>query len=138
MTIDDKIRDENYNMILTEKQQKYQHSHQVTQFEPTHPLPPPPLHLYKGGGGWGWWGGLTSSNLAIRLGMKYFFQKGRGWKERGRILHFTLIFIKKRNIKMISNLFEFSKSFFEISKHKIRAPFLLVGTNMHILNLDIG
>ena len=39
---------------------------------------------------------------------------------------------------MISNLFEFSKSFFKISKHKIRAPFLLVGTNMHILNLNIG
>ena len=27
MTIDDKIRDENYNMILTEKQQKYQLYH---------------------------------------------------------------------------------------------------------------
>ena len=39
---------------------------------------------------------------------------------------------------MISNLFEFSKSFFKISKHKITAPFLLVGTNIHILNLVIG
>ena len=39
---------------------------------------------------------------------------------------------------MISNLFEFSKSFFKISKHKIKAPFLLVGTNIHTLNLNIG
>ena len=39
---------------------------------------------------------------------------------------------------MISNLLEFSKSFFKISKHKIRAPSLLVGANMHILNLNIG
>ena len=39
---------------------------------------------------------------------------------------------------MISNLFEFSKSFFKISKHKMRAPFLLVWTNMHVLNLNIG
>ena len=39
---------------------------------------------------------------------------------------------------MISNLFEFSKSFFKITKHKIGAPLLLVGTNMHILNLNIG
>ena len=29
MTIDDKMRDKNQNMILTEKQQKYQHYHQV-------------------------------------------------------------------------------------------------------------
>ena len=29
MTIDDKIRDEKYNMILTVKQQKYQHYHQI-------------------------------------------------------------------------------------------------------------
>ena len=29
MTISDKIRDENYNMILTEKQQKYQPYYQV-------------------------------------------------------------------------------------------------------------
>ena len=28
--------------------------------------------------------------------------------------------------------------FFNILKHKIRATFLLVGTNMHILNLNIG
>ena len=27
MTIDDKARDENYNMILTEKQEKRQHYH---------------------------------------------------------------------------------------------------------------
>ena len=27
MTVDDKIRDENFNMILTEKLQKYQHYH---------------------------------------------------------------------------------------------------------------
>ena len=39
---------------------------------------------------------------------------------------------------MISNLFGLSKSFFKISKHKIRAPFLLVGTKMHILNFNIG
>ena len=39
---------------------------------------------------------------------------------------------------MISNLFEFSESFFKISKHEIRAPFVLVGTNMHALNLNIG
>ena len=39
---------------------------------------------------------------------------------------------------MISNLFEFSKSFFKIPKHKMRAPFLLVGANMYILNLNIG
>ena len=32
----------------------------------------------------------------------------------------------------------FSKSFFKIPKHKIRALFLLIGTNMHILNLNIG
>ena len=38
---------------------------------------------------------------------------------------------------MIFNLFELLKSFFKISKHNIRAPFLLVGTNMHILNLNI-
>ena len=29
MTIDEKIRDKNYNTILTEKQQKYQHYHQA-------------------------------------------------------------------------------------------------------------
>ena len=29
MTFDDKIRDENYKMVLTEKQQKYWHCHQV-------------------------------------------------------------------------------------------------------------
>ena len=29
MTTDDKIRDEKYIMILTEKQQKYQHYYQV-------------------------------------------------------------------------------------------------------------
>ena len=29
MTINDEIRYENYNMILTEKQQKYQHYHQA-------------------------------------------------------------------------------------------------------------
>ena len=29
MTIDDKLRDEKLNMILTEKQQKYQHYHQI-------------------------------------------------------------------------------------------------------------
>ena len=29
MTIDNKIRDENYHTILIEKQQKYQHYHQV-------------------------------------------------------------------------------------------------------------
>ena len=40
--------------------------------------------------------------------------------------------------KYLDILFEFSKSFFKISKHKIRAPFLLVGTNMHIMNLNIG
>ena len=34
--------------------------------------------------------------------------------------------------------FEFSKSFFKISKHKIRGPFLPVGTNIHILNHNIG
>ena len=39
---------------------------------------------------------------------------------------------------MISNLIEFSKSFFKISKHKIGAPFLLVGANMDILNLSTG
>ena len=39
---------------------------------------------------------------------------------------------------MISNLVEFSKSFFKISKHKIRAPFLVVGTNIHIFNPNIG
>ena len=40
---------------------------------------------------------------------------------------------------MISNLFGFSKSFFKISKNKIRAPFLhFYYANMHILNLDIG
>ena len=27
MTVDDNIRDENWNMILTEKHQKYQHYH---------------------------------------------------------------------------------------------------------------
>ena len=39
---------------------------------------------------------------------------------------------------MISDLFEFSKSFFKIGKHKIRAPSLLVGSNMHVLDLNIG
>ena len=39
---------------------------------------------------------------------------------------------------MISNLLEFSKSFFKILKHKIRAAFLLIGANMHILNLILG
>ena len=39
---------------------------------------------------------------------------------------------------MISNLFQFSKSFFKDLKHKIRAPFLLVKTNMRILNLNIS
>ena len=29
MTFDDKLKMRNYNMILTEKQQKYQHYHQV-------------------------------------------------------------------------------------------------------------
>ena len=29
MTIDDKIKDENYNMILTEKQQTYHHYHLI-------------------------------------------------------------------------------------------------------------
>ena len=29
MTIDDKIRDENWNMTLTEKQQQYQLYHQI-------------------------------------------------------------------------------------------------------------
>ena len=29
MTIDDKIKDEDYNTILTEKQQKYEHYRQV-------------------------------------------------------------------------------------------------------------
>ena len=29
MTIEDKVIDEKYNTILTEKQQKYQHYHQV-------------------------------------------------------------------------------------------------------------
>ena len=51
---------------------------------------------------------------------------------------FILNFVKKRNIIMISNLFEFPKSIFKISKHKSRAPFLLVGTKMHILNLNTG
>ena len=27
---------------------------------------------------------LTSSNLAVRVGMKYFFQKGRGWTKGRR------------------------------------------------------
>ena len=58
--------------------------------------------------------------------------------EKGGLFTFILNFHKMRNIKMISNLFEFSKSFFTTSKRKIRAPFLLVGTNMHILNLNIG
>ena len=39
---------------------------------------------------------------------------------------------------MISDLFKFSKSFFKILKNKIRALFLLVGTNMHMLNPNIG
>ena len=56
----------------------------------------------------------------------------------GGFFTFILIFIIKSDIKMISNLFEFSKFFFNISKHKIRAPFLLVGTNMQIMNLNIG
>ena len=56
---------------------------------------------------------------------------------KGGIVHFYIRFsLKKRNIKTISNLFEFSKSFFKISKHK--GPFLLVGTNMHVLNHNIG
>ena len=29
MITDDKIRDKNYNMILTKKQQRYQHYHQL-------------------------------------------------------------------------------------------------------------
>ena len=37
------------------------------------PLPPPPI-FYTGG--------LSSSNLAIKVGIKDFFQKGRGQKER--------------------------------------------------------
>ena len=28
-------------------------------------------------------GGLTSSNLAIKMGMKYFFKKGSGWTKAG-------------------------------------------------------
>ena len=59
-------------------------------------------------------------------------------RKGGAFFTFILNFNKKRNIKMISNLFEFSKSFFQISKHKIRAPFLLAGTNMLVLNLNIG
>ena len=39
---------------------------------------------------------------------------------------------------MISNLFEFSKLFFKIAKHKIRAPSLLVGSNMDVLDLNIS
>ena len=42
------------------------------------------------------------------------------------------------HMSLISNLFEFPKSFFKVSKHKIRAPFLVVETNMHILNLNIS
>ena len=38
MTIDDKIRDEKYNMILTVKHQKYQHYHQK-QFDKYEYLP---------------------------------------------------------------------------------------------------
>ena len=56
----------------------------------SNPLPP----LQREGGG------LTSSNLAIRVGMKHFFQKGSAWTKRGGIaqkggggtLHFYIKF----------------------------------------------
>ena len=57
---------------------------------------PPPLPLYKGKGG-----GLTSSNLAISVGMKHFFSRkgGLGLKEGGLLrkggggtLHFYIKF----------------------------------------------
>ena len=43
---------------------------------PVHSLNPTPLIIYKGGR-------QTSSNLAIRLGMKYFFLEREGWLRKG-------------------------------------------------------
>ena len=57
-------------MVLIDLQKLNKHS--------LNPPPSPPPPLYKGEGG------LTFSNLPVRLGMKYFFWKGWGWT-KGRV-----------------------------------------------------
>ena len=71
-------------------------------------------------------GGLTSSNLEIRVEMKYFSRKAGVGRKGDPLLCHEFFLKKSNNIKMLSNFFKFSKSF-SLAEPKI-----------HMFNLHIG